>query len=191
MSAPLTVSLRPHPATPCPAVAAIEVRLARQESGDLRLDYRIATDPATLRLPAPQPSGPADNLWQHTCCEAFITGPGASYREFNFSPSGQWAVYDFSDIRQRNAAYVPAATPTITCAADDAGLSLSAHLPATLLPAGDTPHLGLSAVIETTAGHLSYWALIHTDAKPDFHRREAFTFLLPCKLGNGTPRLQG
>jgi len=181
MSAPLTTSLRPHPATPCPAVAAIEVRIARQENGDLRLDYRIATDPAapdTPRLPAPQPAGPADNLWQHTCCEAFITGPGASYREFNLSPSGQWAVYDFSDIRQRNAAYVPAAAPTISFVTDDTGLSLHAHLPAALLPEGSERRLGLSAVIEAADGRLSYWALVHTEIQPDFHRREAFTLAL-------------
>jgi hypothetical protein len=159
-------------------VAAIEMRIARQENGGLCLDYRITAAPASLRLPVPQPAGPADNLWQHTCCEAFITGPGASYREFNFSPSGQWAVYDFSDIRQHNAAYVPTAAPTISIATDDASLSLHAHLPVALLPSGDTLHLGLSAVIESSDGYLSYWALVHTKARPDFHCHDAFALSL-------------
>ena len=35
--------------------------------------------------------------------------------------------------------------------------------------------LGLSAVIEDADGALSYWALAHPAAKPDFHHREAFT----------------
>jgi len=33
-----------------------------------------------------------DELWQHTCFEAFIgTSSGAGYYEFNFAPSTQWA----------------------------------------------------------------------------------------------------
>lgn len=174
----LSATLRPHPATPCPAVTAIEVQVSRHENGDLRLDYRITAAPAALRLPAPQPPGAADNLWQHTCLEAFIAANGLGYREFNFSPSGQWAVYDFSDIRQRNAGYLPTTAPTITLTTDDAGLMLHAHLPAALLAEGSEHRLGLSAVIESADGHLSYWAVVHTEIQPDFHRREAFTLPL-------------
>ena len=173
----LSAPLRPHPATPWPTVTAIEVQVSRHESGDLRLDYRIAAANA-LRLPAPQPASAADKLWQHTCLEAFIAANGLGYREFNFSPSGQWAVYDFSDIRQRNAGYLPTAAPTITLTTDDAGLTLHAYLPAVLLPEGSERRLGLSAVIEAADGRLSYWALVHTEIQPDFHRREAFTLAL-------------
>lgn len=186
-----TVALHPHPATHCPALAGIAVTVSRRPDGGLDLRYRLAGPPAALRLPAPQTPAPADNLWQHTCLETFIAGPGNRYREFNFSPSGQWAVYDFIAMRQRDDAYAPSTVPTITCATDAAGLTLHAHLPATLLPANGPLQLGLSAVIEAADGGLSYWALTHTEAKPDFHRREAFTLPFPCKLGNETPGLHG
>jgi hypothetical protein len=34
--------------------------------------------------------------------------------------------------------------------------------------------LGLSAVIESCNGSLSYWALRHPAGKPDFHHADAF-----------------
>ena len=41
-----------------------------------------------------------DELWRHTCFEAFLRGPSsAEYYEFNFAPSTQWAAYKFSGYR--------------------------------------------------------------------------------------------
>ena len=41
--------------------------------------------------------------------------------------------------------------------------------------------LGASAVIETRDGVLSYWALPHPAARPDFHAAGGFTLRLdPC-----------
>ena len=34
--------------------------------------------------------------------------------------------------------------------------------------------LGLSAIIEETSGHRSYWALAHPPGKPDFHHHDCF-----------------
>jgi hypothetical protein len=34
--------------------------------------------------------------------------------------------------------------------------------------------LGLSALIEDTGGHKSYWALAHPPGKPDFHHADSF-----------------
>lgn len=182
-STPLTSTehaLACHPATPCPELAGIRVAVGRDADGALLLRYTLAGDLAGLRLPSPQPAGPADNLWQHTCCEAFVALAGDAYREFNFSPSGQWAVYDFSGYRERCAAPPPSAAPTIAVATDPAGLALTARIPAARLPTMETP-LGLTAVIETRTGGKSYWALAHPAPQPDFHRREAFiaTLALP------------
>ena len=38
--------------------------------------------------------------------------------------------------------------------------------------------LGLSAVIEDTNGHKSYWALAHPPGKPDFHHADCFAYEL-------------
>jgi hypothetical protein len=47
----------------------------------------------------------------------------------------------------------------------------------------ELPHgakrLGLSAVIEAVDGAMSYWALAHPSAKPDFHHPDSFVLDLP------------
>jgi hypothetical protein len=149
-----------------------------QADGSLALSFHIACPPADLRLPAPQPPGPADGLWQHTCCEAFVAEDGDSYREFNFSPSGQWAAYRFTGYRDRDEAFAPAAPPQLTLTRLADGVELRATLPAALLPPGDTLQLGLTAVIEAADGSKSYWALTHGAAQPDFHLRQSFALTL-------------
>lgn len=169
-----------HPATPAPAVSAIAVSAHFADNGALVLRYRLAAAPAALRLPAPQAPGPADNLWQYTCCEAFIAAVnGPAYQEFNFSPSGQWAAYRFSDYRQRDAAFQPATAPRIELDGGADYLELSARLDAALLPNGRSLQLGLTAVIEAADGSKSYWALRHAAAQPDFHLRQSFALTLP------------
>lgn len=183
--APLTVPvvptptcLLPHPATPCPAVAAIDVTLRLAADGALHLCYSLSGQLGALRIPSPCPPAFTDGLWQHTCLEAFIGAPDRpAYREFNFAPSGAWAVYDFEAYRARNLAYQPVEMPHIELTHDTDRLCLDATVPAALLPPGPW-QIGLTAVIETRAGEISYWALAHPDPKPDFHRHEAFCLSL-------------
>lgn len=167
--------LLPHPANPDGGSNAIEVAVSHSATG-LALTYRIAATPAAIRLPALAAAGPADDLWRHTCCEAFVAGDGG-YHEFNFSPAGSWAVYRFTDIRQRDSAYRPPAAPTVRTAADTDGFTLTAEIPAALLPARPQRTLGLTAVVEHADGALAYWALRHDGPRPDFHRPA--TFLIP------------
>jgi hypothetical protein len=50
-------------------------------------------------VPAAVAAARTDELWRHTCFEAFVrTSPAPAYYEFNFAPSTQWAAYRF-DIR--------------------------------------------------------------------------------------------
>ena len=162
-----------------PLTLSVSLAVAGSEaSTGLLLQYELQGDVRRLRLPAPVPPGPADGLWQHSCFEAFVGAAGdPAYREFNFSPSGQWAAYRFHDQRQRDLAAESAAStlePDIERNATDTGLSLRAWLPLRALPVpqpGQAWDLGLSAVIETLDGHLSYWALRHPGERPDFHHR--------------------
>lgn len=170
-----TYRLLPHPALPNTGGLAIEVIVSRAMAG-LALSYRITGTTDAIRLPAPAAAGPTDELWRHTCCEAFVAGDGV-YHEFNFSPSGSWAVYRFPDIRQRDPAYRPPVAPAIHSVADADGFTLTANIPAALLPAGSERRLGLTAVIEHADGALAYWALRHDTPRPDFHRPA--TFLIP------------
>lgn len=146
--------------------------------GGLSLSYRVRHQPGAIRIPAPLPSGPADGLWQHTCCEAFVTEDGDGYREFNFSPSGQWAAYRFTSYRERDAAFVADAAPQISFNLLADGFVLHATLPAALLPSGHALRFGLTAVIEAAAGNKSYWALTHCAPQPDFHLRQSFALTL-------------
>lgn len=177
--------LHSHPATPGPAGLGVSVFLSTHDGG-LLLRYTLQGDLSALRVPEPAPRpGPTDGLWQHTCLEAFVGQPHQrAYREFNFSPSGQWAAYRFAAERVRDLAAEAAGEPEslrIHATRDPAGLVLQAWLPAHALPAdapGQPLHWGLSAVIEAADGTLSYWALHHPQPRPDFHHPAGRTLVL-------------
>ena len=154
---------------------------AHYQNGDLTLRYELQGDIDNILIPELQPPGEADELWRHTCFEAFIAVVEETpYHEFNFSPSGQWAAYAFDDYRVRKVWQTNHA-PTIHFARSDHQLVLSAVISEADLP--DNPlnqpyRLGLTAVLETKAGEHSYWALFHPSGKPDFHHRNGFTLSL-------------
>lgn len=171
------VELHCHPDTPCAALRALRVGVAAAAGGGLALRYRLIGATRELRLPAAAAPEPADGLWAHTCCEAFVARAGTTaYREFNFSPSGQWAAYAFRDYRQREAGGVAPAAPGLALRRHAGRLELEATLGGAALPPGaGALELGLAAVIEEAGGGLSYWALAHGPGRPDFHRRASFT----------------
>lgn len=173
-SADLSLTLVCHPATPCPLELQLSVMLKGLPTG-LELHYRLAGQVDGVRMPAPAPPGPADGLWQHTCLEAFVSPVSAAhYREFNFAPSGQWAAYGFSAERQRDteAERRRPAPPDLRLQHGRGQFNLWATLSDAALPPGPRLCMGLSAVIETHSGQLSYWALQHPRAdRPDFHHR--------------------
>lgn len=179
MPAPPTHSLLCHPASPCAAVQAIEAT-ATPNDGGLSLRYLVRCAPSAIRLPEPRPAQATDGLWQHTCCEAFIGDPAhdGEYREFNFSPSGEWAAYRFLGYRKRDTGFAATHGPQITLQQRPDGFELVAMLAPALLPASPDWQIGLSVVIETADGSKSYWALKHCAVQPDFHLRRSFSLLL-------------
>lgn len=172
-----------HPATPLHQVDSLCVALSLAGDGGLRAVFECDCDPGALRLPQARPTEAADELWRHTCCEIFLGIAGEpAYREFNCSPSGQWATYAFSDYRLRDASQSDGtfSAPHIGFAARAQGWTLAARLDAAALPAGEAGRveLGLAVVLEAADGGLSYWALRHAATRPDFHRRESFALRL-------------
>jgi hypothetical protein len=169
-------SLVPHPASPTSPVREIRVRAGR-EGSYLVLDYWLTGELDELLLPEPRAPGPADELWRHTCFEAFVGRQATSeYAEYNFSPSGEWAAYRFSayrtDMRRDNQGIAPRFG--IQTSADTLRLSVTVDIRWLTLSPGGTVHLGVTAVIEDRRGGLSYWALRHSGEKPDFHRADSF-----------------
>lgn len=179
MTAPHPFALIRHPATPCTAVHGLHAGWRWHTQGSatrLHLRYTLHADLRALRLPPARSPRLADGLWRHTCFEAFVGMPSDDgYHEFNFAPSGEWAAYGFQAERQRDPivddrlarlGLMPARRQ------DGEVLTLDVSLPLAALPrrvAGAPWRLGLTAVIETRDGRLSYWALRHPAAQPDFH----------------------
>jgi hypothetical protein len=184
-SGPVPVALACHPLTPSRSLRAIDVAAGGTAGGVLRLTFTLTGDLAALCIPEPRPSRRVDGLWRHTCCEVFVmAGEGPAYREYNFSPSGEWACYVFRDYRDGGQ---PVAMPDPLIAPRRGGdrLELTAEVPVECLPPGERLRLGLSAVVEDAHRVLSYWALRHPPGPPDFHHPDAFALALalpatPC-----------
>jgi hypothetical protein len=148
--------------------------------GGLTLNFVLEGDLSGVRIPEHRTSRRVDGLWRHTCFEAFVmAGEGPGYREFNFSPSGEWAVTVFRGYRDGGEP-VAEPGPAIAVRRSVDWLALEAVIPPTCLPPGRSLRLGLSAVVEDAHGVLSYWALRHPAGAPDFHQSDAF--VLPLDL---------
>ncbi|MBS0369125.1 MAG: DOMON-like domain-containing protein [Proteobacteria bacterium] len=177
MTASPSVTLVCHPDTSAAGVRAIHVEFERGTDGGLRVSYRLEGDLDSLRIPEAATPLPPERLWAYTCFEVFVCADALdAYREFNFSPNGQWARFDFATYRGRVPSPVGPA-PQLLIARDAGVLSLAADLEAACLPAGEL-RLGITAVIEHGDGHHSYWALAHPPGKPDFHHRDGFAVAL-------------
>jgi len=174
----MRVVLLPHPLTPCRAVRGIVVTVLRHDDLTLRLRYDVEGDISKLRVPqlSGQP-GRADELWRHTCFEAFVRDAGEAYREFNLSPSRMWAAYEFDGYRTGGRVAAGAAPEIASVEMDDADLMLLAHVRPGVPVRG--ARVALSTVIEDASGTMSYWALAHPAKKPDFHHPDSFTVVVP------------
>lgn len=174
-------TLKLHPGSPCAAVTRLEVDVDRAP-GALVLHYVITGRIGDLILPAPATPMRADNLWQHTCFEAFVSASAeTTYYELNFAPSAQWAAYRFEGYRRGMAVAEEARAPAIEVAKGDTSYELRASLQLEELLPDDAPlRLGVAAVIEDANWGKSYWSLAYPPGKPDFHHSDCFVLDLPA-----------
>ncbi len=179
--------LKRHPDSQSSPAAQIEVEIARPGPDRLLFTYTMIGTMSDVRIPLIVTPARGDRLWQHTCFEAFLrAAPGAAYYEFNFAPSTQWAAYRFDGYRSGMRVVNGIETIPIKVASRPDCVTVRATVPLDRLP--DLPHmaawrLGLSAVIEDSAGQISYWALAHPPGKPDFHHADGFAH----ELSPGAP----
>jgi hypothetical protein len=174
----MRLGLKLHPDSHCAAVMQIDVEVARPRPGRLALHYFVTGKIGDLRMPPVTTPARTDELWRHTCFEAFLrASSGPAYYEFNFAPSTQWAAYRFagyrSDMRVASEITAPRIEmrSTAGCCQFFVALALDGLHG---LPSDAVWHLGLSAVIEETNGRKSYWALAHPPGGPDFHHSDCF-----------------
>ena len=178
-------TLRLHPDSSCFAVTQIEVEAARPQARSLVLAYVVTGKIDDLAMPPMAAAARTDELWRHTCFEAFVhSSLGRAYFEFNLTPSTQWAAYWFNSYRSgmRVATEVSAPRIAVETSSERYILKASLELDQALAcletggGAGKDPmcRLGLSAVIEEKNGRRSYWALAHPPGKADFHHSDCF-----------------
>lgn len=151
--------------------------LDRGADQGLCLRYRLDADPEQLRLPVlTSDPGRADELWRHTCFEVFVAGhQSPAYREFNFSPSGEWAAYAFEGYRSNMTLLQLGSAPKTSWQRKRGQLELVATLPADALVTDENAlRIALAAVIEEQSGTITYWALKHPAGQPDFHHPGSF-----------------
>ena len=178
MTHAIHATLTGHPDNPRGLDHRVGVTLLLKPDGSLTLAYAIHGPIGLLCIPGPDRPAPPDALWQTTCCELFVGTGDDRYREFNFSPSGQWAVYDFSAYRKPVEIPLPCPAPTLESGYEANRLRLDATLPAAALPAGEILTCALAVIVEAHDGRRGYWALAHPSGKPDFHHRGGFTLCL-------------
>jgi hypothetical protein len=126
--------------------------------------FRVHGDISKLVIPPPAAPERADNLWRTTCFELFVSGEGGSYREYNFSPSGQWAAYELDGYRSGRRDI--AAEVETELYREKNELQFSAKIRAEF---HNPARVGLTAVIEETDGAIRYWSTAFAPGDPDFH----------------------
>jgi hypothetical protein len=177
----MRLTLKLHPDSRCSAATQIDVYVTRVRAGSLELSYVVACMIGDLLLPPVTASARSDELWRHTCFEAFVRpSAGETYYEFNLAPSTHWAAYRFDRYRAGMRAATEIASPRIEVLSEPARYTLRAaiELSSIKLPGDAAWRVGLSAVIEERSGRKSYWALAHPPGNPDFHHADCFALAL-------------
>jgi hypothetical protein len=175
---PQTVALACHPSSPSNAVRSLSASARIGGAGKLAVRFVLDADMSQIVLPRTRTPDRADELWKHTCFEVFVALPDSeAYCELNFSPSGEWAMYGFVGYRRGMAPIEVRRQPRVALRPTPRGLVLEAvtYLEELPMPTPGSPlRAGAAAVIEEKDGRLTYWALTHPSALPDFHHRLGF-----------------
>ena len=170
-----TYELEPHPTFAPGLVTGVSVRWTELPDKRLMLRYRVDGCSA-LVVPPFHGRGRGDELWKTTCFELFLYDGGGRYREFNFSPSGQWAAYAFSGYRNLAGNAELREIPELKHETGDKVFMQTVFLDRRELEEAESA--AVAAVIEEEGGRPSYWALAHGGLKPDFHDPACFRIAL-------------
>ena len=172
----LTFKLIPYPTNKLPKIG-ITGELIR--AGDIIfIHYEVDGEIDRILLPAKSLSpSRKENLWKATCFEFFIAiSNQQEYWEFNMSPSGNWDIYKMDAYRRVGFQEEVALTklPFVFRKAENK-LSLDILVDVSpILPPQQKVQIGITAIIQTTDGYETYWALAHPGKQADFHLRDSF-----------------
>jgi len=120
-------------------------------------------------------------LWEETCLELFLgTADSEEYWEIHLSPSGDWNVYRFTRYREEMREETDITSLPFDVRRDPEALLLTAEIGiGKIVPAGKDLAATVAVVIKTSDGGKSHWALVRPGPRPDFHRRDGFSLILP------------
>jgi hypothetical protein len=163
-------------------VALFEVDVTLSPEGLLWLHYIVDAPPEAVKLSLDCEPERADNLWQSTCFEVFVQRPGeAGYLEFNFASSSQWAAYRFSGYRDGMENLAVESAPEIYLTGGESWFTVEASVQLPPDWVGKEVVANVTAVIESSKGHLGYWAHKHPEKQPDFHDPDCFILPLTAQ----------
>lgn len=172
--------LEPYPGLPFPAGVRVSGK-ARREGAILFLDWRLEGPAGSLALPLPadRPERRRD-LWEATCFEFFLASPERpGYWEFNLSPAGHWNVFHFDAYRAGMTDEAAFTTLPFSVSNRPGLCEVSACIDTTGLGLAAAPwQLAVSTVVAEPRGRVTYWAVSHPGAQPDFHHPDAFVIRL-------------
>ena len=147
------------------------------------VQYTLVGDLGEIFLP-PSISKPArkDELWRTTCFELFIAvKESPQYWEFNMSPSGDWNVYVMDAYRQVNMRQETRIQRLqFQVQKETHYLSLMAAIDLnSFIGSEKLIEAGITCVVQANTKRETYWALVHPQARADFHLRESFVLEFP------------
>lgn len=179
-----TFQLQPFPGfQPIPAIT-ITGAVSRSPDNQINVIYHLQGAIDAIALPRLNSAAMRQwQLWESTCFELFIgLGGGlqqSHYWEINLSPNGNWNAFALTGYRQgiQEASQIDQ-LKIITQQQHDR-FTLEASFPLTdIIDPTATLAISATAVIQTQADDISYWAICHCGSEPDFHQRDSFTLQL-------------
>ena len=177
--------LVPHPDNPPRSSFTVHARARRRTPLELSVTFRIAGSTPRIAWHEPAREGCVDELWKHSCFEAFIRAGGRDdYVELNLAPARQWALYDLDSYRGGRRHSADAMLQDVNFRSrEDLSVPMSRMRATLTLPPSFADlawTLGLTTIIEELDGTTSYWALAHAPGLPDFHNPDTFIARLPA-----------
>ncbi len=185
---PISFTLKPFEASESTQNLFITGTVAKT-SDSLSFIYTLAGDLAAIAVPsldlALSPANARqDRLWEKTCFEFFLAAgtqhsKADPYWEFNLSPAGYWNVFALANYRQglRLEPDFSSLPFTVKMSPNTLQLEISADISQIVNPSQPL-RLGVSAVIVSTAGEESFWAVVHPGFEADFHHPDSFAIAL-------------
>ena len=172
--------LKPFPGEGNPAGVTIRGSIARR-AATLSVRCEVRGNLSMLAIPAAAEAPRRKNrLWEETCFELFLgAADSGEYWEFNLSPSGDWNVYRFDGYRAGMREETGIRSLPFDVGRDPVALTLTGEFDlGKIVPAGKDIAAGVTAVVVSTDGGKSHWAIVHPASRPDFHRRDGFALIL-------------